>query len=104
MGSRGSQITKRSCTKSTASQRETMSHVSQPSTKSSRNVYLSQFLYFFHAYIDDIIDVDNDGNYGFCTIDAQLGRGEESWNLVRAHLDTQVRQHHKLYSKLFYDT
>lgn len=47
-----------------------MPPISQPPTKSSRNFYLFQFLDLLHAYIDDIVDVDNDGTYGVHAITA----------------------------------
>ncbi|XP_058726381.1 uncharacterized protein LOC131597721 [Vicia villosa] len=61
------------------------------------------FLAFLHPYIDDIIDVGDDGNCGFRFITALPGWGEESWSLIRTKLDTQVHQHSDLFSKLFYD-
>lgn len=51
--SQDSQSTKRLCTKPI---------ISQPSSKSSRHLYLSQFHVFLHDYIEDIVDVKPDGN------------------------------------------
>lgn len=73
-----------------------MSARSQSSNASSRDVYLSQFPNFLHSYIDNIVDVGDDGNYGFRAIAALHGWGEE--------LDTQVHKHPHLFSNLFYDT
>lgn len=55
-GLQRSQTTKRSCTKQIES---------QPSSQSSRHLYLYQFLVFIHHYIYDIVDVGQDGNCGF---------------------------------------
>ncbi|XP_058742955.1 uncharacterized protein LOC131615809 [Vicia villosa] len=92
--SQGSQTTKRLCTKPTES------HLSSKSLR----YYLSQFPIFLHKYIDDIIDVDDDGNCGFRAIGALLEMGEESWPLVREQLDVEVSQQQQLYSKVFHDT
>lgn len=62
------------------------------------------FLGFLHPYIDDIIDVGDYGNCGFRAIASLLGWGKESWPLVQTQLDTQVHQHPKLFTNLFYDT
>lgn len=48
--------------------------------------------------------MEPDGNYGFHTIEALLGWGEESWSLVHMQLDSKVYLHIHLYSKLFNDT
>ncbi|KAI5445618.1 hypothetical protein KIW84_013729 [Lathyrus oleraceus] len=63
-----------------------------------------QFLDSLHPYINDIVDVGDDGNCGFWVIATLLGWGEKSWPLIRTHLDTQVHQHPQLFSNLFYDT
>ena len=81
-----------------------MSSQRQPCTASSRHIYLSQYPGFLHPYIDDIIDVGDDGNCGFRAIAALLGWGEKSWTLIQTQLDTQIHQLPKLFSKLFYDT
>lgn len=57
-----------------------------------------------HQYIDDIVDVGDDGNCGFWTIATLLGWGEESCPLIQAQLDTEIYQYYQLYSNLFYDT
>lgn len=49
-----------------------MSSISQPSTASSRDVYLSQFSDFLHPYINDIVDVGDNGNYGFRALQLYL--------------------------------
>ncbi|CAL5210179.1 unnamed protein product [Lathyrus oleraceus] len=92
-GSQGSHIIKRSCTKPTRSQPSDMSGKVQSSTASSRHLYLSQFPDFLYPYINDIIDIGDDGTCGFQAIVTLLGRGEESWPLIQTQLDTQVHQH-----------
>lgn len=77
-GSQRSQTTKRSCTKLTRSQPSSMSAISQSSTASSRDVYLSQLPNFLHSYIDDIIDVGDDENCDCLAIATLLGLDEES--------------------------
>ncbi|XP_058734041.1 uncharacterized protein LOC131605735 [Vicia villosa] len=95
------QTTKRSCTQPSGSQSSTMPIVKQPSINSAKGEYLSQFPAFFYPYINDIIDVEPDGNCGFFCISSALGW--ESYD-VWMHLDTQIHQYEELFSKLFYDT
>ena len=38
-----------------------------------------------HDFIENIINVKPDGNYGYRAIAAVLGMGEDSWPLVRNH-------------------
>ncbi|XP_058780962.1 uncharacterized protein LOC131655076 [Vicia villosa] len=76
----------------------------QPSINSTRAKYLSQFPAFFHPYIDDIVDVEPDGNCGFRYISSTLGSGEEACYDVQRQLYTQIQQHAYLFFKLFYDT
>ena len=47
---------------------------------------LDQFQPFIHDFIDNIVDVKADGNYGYRSIADLLGMGEESWSLVHNHL------------------
>ncbi|XP_050877072.1 uncharacterized protein LOC127080822 [Lathyrus oleraceus] len=72
-GSQGSQTTKKSCTKPIGSQTSSLPSQSQSATVSSRHLYLSLFLGFLHPCIDDIIDMGDDGNYGFQDIVTLLG-------------------------------
>ncbi|XP_058733977.1 uncharacterized protein LOC131605661 [Vicia villosa] len=55
----------------------------QPSTKSAKEKYLSQFPSFFHPYINDIVDVESDGNYGYRSV------SDVSSSLVVTHLGDQ---------------
>ncbi|KAI5399221.1 hypothetical protein KIW84_064558 [Lathyrus oleraceus] len=54
-------------------------------------------------YIDNIVDVGEDGNCGFRALVGLLGWCEESMPLVRTQLDAEVYQHHELYSNVLYD-
>ena len=47
---------------------------------------LDQFQPFVHDFIDTIVDVQADGNYGYRSVVGLLGIGENSWSLVRTHL------------------
>jgi len=47
---------------------------------------LDQFHPCMHDFIENIIDVKPNGNYGYRTIVALLGTSEDSWSLVRNHL------------------
>ena len=71
---------------------------------SSKLKYLSQFPIFLYQYIDDIVDVRGDGNYGFRAITVLLGWEKKYWHWIHTQLDTEVYQHRQLYSNLFYDT
>ncbi|KAI5446592.1 hypothetical protein KIW84_014432 [Lathyrus oleraceus] len=86
---------KRSCTKPIES---------QSSSQTSKHLYLSQFSIFLHQYIDETVDVGQDGNCGFHDIATLHGWGEESWSLVWTHLDVEVYQHHQMYSNVLYGT
>ena len=44
------------------------------------------------GFIEDTVDVKDDGNYGYCVIVALLGLGEDSWFLVRNHLLKEIEQ------------
>ncbi|XP_058779679.1 uncharacterized protein LOC131653522 [Vicia villosa] len=100
----GSQTTKRSCTQPSGSQSSTMQIGKQPFINYAKSKYLSQFPAFFHPYINDIVDVEPDGNCDFRCISSALGWGEEACYDVRRQLHTQIQQHADFFSKLFYDT
>lgn len=63
-GLEGSQTMKKSCTKPSGS---------QPSSKSSRLLYLSQFLVLLYQNIDDIVETGEDVNCDFRAIPCLLG-------------------------------
>jgi len=47
---------------------------------------LDQFHPCIHDSIVNIVDVKDDGNYGYHAIAGLLGMGEDSWSLLRNHL------------------
>lgn len=75
----------------------------QACSMSSKLKYLSHFPFFLHQYIYDIVDMGDDENCGFRAIATLLRWGKESWPLIRTQLDTEVYQHHQLFSSLFYN-
>ncbi|KAL5137417.1 Protein FAR1-RELATED SEQUENCE 5 [Glycine soja] len=58
---------------------------------------LDQFHPFIHNFIENIVDVKADDNYGYRAIAVLLGMGEDSWSLVHNHLLKE------LYINLFSD-
>ncbi|XP_014631481.1 uncharacterized protein LOC114411167 [Glycine soja] len=62
---------------------------------------LDQFQPFIHDFIDNIIDVQADGNYGYWSVSGLLGMGEDSWSLVRTHLLIELGKFLEDYIKLF---
>ncbi len=65
--------------------------------------YLGQFPLQFHPYIEEIVDVEDDGNCGYRSIAALLGKSEDGWSIVRQDLEKEIRMHYDLYSQLFGD-
>jgi len=51
---------------------------------------LDQFHPSCHPYIVDVIDVKADGHYGYRSIAALLGMGEDSWLRVRMDLLEEI--------------
>ncbi|XP_058782846.1 uncharacterized protein LOC131657468 [Vicia villosa] len=100
----GSQTSKRLCSKPNGTQSSIIMIVRQPTVISSRAEFLPQFPAFFQPNIEDIISVDDDGNYSFCCVSASLGWEENSCPLVRRQLDSHIHQNADLFSRLFYDT
>ncbi|XP_028246680.1 uncharacterized protein LOC114423991 [Glycine soja] len=62
---------------------------------------LDQFQPFIHDFIDNIVDVKADGNYGYRSIASLLGMGEESWSLVHNHMLKELGKFSYDYIKLF---
>ena len=58
---------------------------------------IEQFPSEIHEYVDNIVNVDSDGNCGFRSIAALLGMGEESWPIIRQDLITELTHNHALY-------
>jgi len=57
----------------------------QPKPKRKRPM-LDQFHPCIHNFIENIVDVKDNGNYGYRAITCLLGIGEDSWSLVHNHL------------------
>ena len=53
---------------------------------------LDQFLPCIQDFIENIIDVKDDGNCGYRVIVALLGMGEDSWSLVHNHFLKELGQ------------
>ncbi|KAL5158763.1 Protein FAR1-RELATED SEQUENCE 5 [Glycine soja] len=56
---------------------------------------------FIHDFIDNIIDVEADGNCGCQSVAGLLGMGEDYWSLVHTHLLIELGKFSKDYIKLF---
>ncbi|KAL5165409.1 hypothetical protein HKD37_18G050537 [Glycine soja] len=53
---------------------------------------LDQFQPCIHDFIENIVDVKVDGNFGYHAIVGLLGMGEDSWSLVHNHLLKELGQ------------
>ncbi|KAH1253189.1 hypothetical protein GmHk_04G009923 [Glycine max] len=62
---------------------------------------LDQFEQFIQDFIDNIMDVKADGNYGYRSIAALLGMGEHSWSLVCNKLIKELGEWSHDYINLF---
>ena len=54
-----------------------------------------------HDFIDKIVDVKGDGNYGYRSVAGLLGMGQDSWSVVRNHLLKELANFLEEYIKLF---
>jgi len=70
---------------SNSSVRHSSSSSNQPNPRMMMPM-LDQFQPFIHNFIDNIVDVEADGNCGYRSVVGLLGMGEDSWSLVRTHL------------------
>ncbi|KAH1193369.1 PKS-NRPS hybrid synthetase [Glycine max] len=77
---------------------------SQPPQPTRIIPMLDQFASFFQGFIRDVVDVKADGNYGYRSIAALLGMGENSWPLVRNELIKEVGKWSHEYMNLFSGT
>ncbi|KAH1262114.1 hypothetical protein GmHk_02G004807 [Glycine max] len=62
---------------------------------------LDQFHPFIHNFIENIVDVKANCNFGYHAIAALLGMGEDSWSLVRNHLLKELGKWSNEYINLF---
>ena len=67
---------------SNSSVRRSSSSSDQPNPRRMMSM-LDQFQPFIHDIIDNIVDVEADGNCGYRVVAGLLGMGEDSWSLVR---------------------
>ncbi|KAL5161972.1 putative protein FAR1-RELATED SEQUENCE 10 [Glycine soja] len=62
---------------------------------------LDQFAPFIQGFIRDVVDVKADDNYGYRSIAALLGMGEDSWPLLRNELIKELGRWSHEYMNLF---
>ncbi|KAH1212597.1 Protein FAR1-RELATED SEQUENCE 5 [Glycine max] len=74
---------------------------SQPPQPTRIIPMLDQFASLFQGFIPDVVDVKADGNYGYRSIAALLGMGEDSWPLVRNELIKELGRWSHEYINLF---
>ncbi|KAH1206062.1 putative protein FAR1-RELATED SEQUENCE 10 [Glycine max] len=85
---------------SNSSVRRSSSSSDQPNPRRMMSM-LDQFQPFIHDIIDNIVDVEADGNCGYRVVAGLLGMGEDSWSLVRTHLLIELAKFAEDYIKLF---
>lgn len=54
-----------------------------------------------HHFIDDVLDVGPDGNCGYRAVGALLGRGEDSWPLIRHECLEELQEWREDYARMF---
>nr|XP_027190276.1 importin subunit alpha-4-like isoform X2 [Cicer arietinum] len=74
---------------------------SKPYVKVSQMDFLFQFPDHIQPYINNIVDVEADGNCGYRAIAALIGGSKDDWPLVRDELDKELGLHLDLYERLF---
>ena len=65
---------------------------------------LDQFEPLIQGFIDNIVDVKADGNYGYWSIATLLGMGEDSWSMVRNQLIKELGKWPDDYINIFSGT
>ena len=85
---------------SNSSVRRSASSSDQPNPRRMMPM-LDQFQPFIHDFIDNIVDVEVDGNCGYQVVAGLLGMGEDSWSLVHNHLLKELANFSEDYIKLF---
>ncbi|XP_058768861.1 uncharacterized protein LOC131642657 [Vicia villosa] len=63
------------------------SQLSQTSKNKESDKYIVQFPDYIRPFIDDIVDVRDDGNCGFRAIASLHGYGTDGWSMVRQDLE-----------------
>jgi hypothetical protein len=56
---------------------------------------------FMQPFIDDIIDVEGDDYCGYRVVALNEGGNEEDYELVKLNITREIKQHRKLYEKIF---
>ncbi|KAH1242735.1 hypothetical protein GmHk_07G020006 [Glycine max] len=74
---------------------------SEPPQPTRIILMLDQFAPFIQGFICDVVDVKVDGNYGYRSIAALLGMGEDSWPLVHNELIKELGRWSHEYMNLF---
>ncbi|XP_058752396.1 uncharacterized protein LOC131625559 [Vicia villosa] len=78
------------------------SQLSQTSKNKEFDKYIVQFPDYIRPFIDDIVDVRDDGNCGFRAIASLHGYGTNGWSMVRRDLEKEIIvPRSKLYEDLF---
>ncbi|XP_058742218.1 PKS-NRPS hybrid synthetase cheA-like [Vicia villosa] len=78
------------------------SQLSQTSKNREFDKYIVQFPDYIRPFIDDIVDVRDDGNCGFRAIASLHGYGTDGWSMVRRDLEKEIiGPRSKLYEDLF---
>ncbi|CAK8562903.1 unnamed protein product [Lathyrus sativus] len=74
------------------------------SSQSSKE-FILQFPNHIRSYIDDVVNVVSDGNYGFRVIASLHGYGEDGWPMVHRDLGLEIihNERSSLYANLFTD-
>ncbi|KAI5405221.1 hypothetical protein KIW84_052119, partial [Lathyrus oleraceus] len=65
--------------------------------------FILQFSNHIRSYIEDVVNVESDGNCGFRVIASLHGYGEDGWPMVRRELGLEIidKDRSTLYDKLF---
>ncbi|XP_058740849.1 uncharacterized protein LOC131613172 [Vicia villosa] len=60
-------------------------------------IYIDEMSLFMHQHIEKIIDVGSDGNCGYRSVAALIGKGEKNYTLVRHALISELIRHKDTY-------
>ncbi|KAI5417739.1 hypothetical protein KIW84_042378 [Lathyrus oleraceus] len=90
---------------SQSSQRQSQPSQTSKKLKLSKNQpqFILQFPNHIRSYIEDVVNVESDGNCGFRVIASLHGYGEDGWPMVRRELGLEIidKDRSTLYDKLF---
>ncbi|XP_058749046.1 uncharacterized protein LOC131622012 [Vicia villosa] len=71
-----------------------------PPIKKPPMIYIDEMPLFMHQYIDNIVDMDTDGNCGYRAVAGLLGKGEENHTLILRALILELTLHRDIYDRL----